>query len=214
MMNHAKDMIRRRRWPLLVAGAALIAVYVLWTIARPRLMGASAHWRAWQGRDTVIRRATTWREDLQQIQVQRRHLQARYALRPMSARDSGGQASTALDGLRSAADETGVTLHAIRPGAETTKQTYAVRRITARVTGAFPQVVRFVRAIETGSPFINVSQLSCRVLDEPSGRETGRAGAAEETHDGDVDVETEITGLAITPRLGWVRALSEVSTKN
>lgn len=208
MMNHAIDMMRRRRWPLLVAGSALTAAYVLWTIALPRLMEAGVHWRAVQGRDTVVRRAATWREDLQQIQRQRRRLLARYAPHHTSAQPPGGWASTALDGLRSAADETGVTLHAIRPGAKTIEQTYAVRRMTARVTGTFPQVVRFVRAIEMGSPFINVAQLSCRALNEPSGPETDRAGAAAGARHGAFVVESEITGLAITPRFGWMRALS------
>lgn len=202
MVNRPIDMIRRRPWPLFVAGAALAALYLLWTIALPRLFEARAHWRALQERDDITRRAARWQEDLYQIQAQRRHLQERYAHRHKDAPDAGGHASTALDGLRSAAGETGVILRSVRPEAKTEAQAYAVRRITARVTGTFPQVVRFVRAIETGSPFINVSQLSCRALGASPASDADRGKARH----GGVNVVAEITGLAITPRRGWMRA--------
>lgn len=201
MVNRLIDMTRQRPWPLFVAGAALAAIYLLWTIALPRLFEARAHWRALQERDGITRRAARWQEDLYQIQAQRRRLQERYAHRHKDAPDAGGRASTALDGLRSAAGETGVILRSVRPEAQTAAQGYAVRRITAHVTGTFPRVVRFVRAIETGSPFINVSQLSCRALGASpvSDADGGKA------RPGSVHVVAEVTGLAITPRRGWMR---------
>jgi Tfp pilus assembly protein PilO len=201
-------MIRRRPWLLFVAGAALATLYLLWTVALPRLFEARAHWRALQERDGITRQAARWQEDLYQIQVQHRRLQERYAHRHKDAPDARGRASTALDGLRSAADETGVLLRSVRPEAKTAAQAHAVRRITAHVVGTFPQVVQFVRAIETSSPFINVSQLSCRALRASAASDAGRGEAREGT-----EVAAEITGLAITPRRGWVRALREMGSR-
>lgn len=187
MFESTLHWVREHPWPLGAGLTVLVAVYVMGGAVWPRVEEARALWATWEENEAALRRATHWEEELRRIAVQRQRLRRRY-VGQVAALDSSGRVSTALEGLQEAADEADVTLQTIRPGEPMMSNAYSVRRITARVTGRFPAIVRFVRAIETGSPFVNVTGFTCRSREDPS------------------TLEARVIGLAVAPRPGLLRA--------
>jgi Tfp pilus assembly protein PilO len=147
------------RWGAVAAGTLAAALLVLAVEALPRVQ---AVWTTWEHLDAQRDRLRAGQKLLTRY-PDLRHQQAALQQRLANLAVEAGP-DTSLTGaftaLHALAEAEGITVAELRPGARRRHGAHRVQAATMRVEGAFPQVVRFARGIETNGRPMRITGLA------------------------------------------------------
>lgn len=153
------DALRRRRWLSIALGSVAFGLLVFGWVVVPRAHDAVAAVEAWQAKKARIAAAAQWKQRLRALEREqsayRSQLDSLYVHVPR-----GDRISAVLDALQTRAEQSGVTLYAVRPGAPEAMETYEKLPLNVDVRGGFHPVARFVDRVERMAYLVVVDRLS------------------------------------------------------